>query len=158
MAQLLVAIFKTRQDTALAIQDLEEAGYHKKDISLLGKNKLDLVMICHDAGLKEPKAGVGNTGVFGEVKNIISSLEIGSQITWAVGPAVPKLAGATIGTDADELVVGLIGLGIPQKDAEQYEDHLIKERIILMMESTLEQSKELLEILESHDCIGLNET
>ncbi|WP_168928952.1 general stress protein [Paenibacillus dokdonensis] len=156
MKQIIMCVYRSRQDAALAIIQLLDKGYNKKDISVLGKNKKELSMISHDTGLKKPESGNGNTGLFGEIKDMLTSIELRSEIIWVIGPAAVKLAGAEIGTVTDGLVVGLIGLGIPKEDAQKYEDFLMEDHIILMMVCERRDGRGIRAILEEHHAVAIN--
>lgn len=155
MKQMILSVYRTRQDAALAINQLKEKGFDTKDVSVLGKNKKELSIISHDTGLKKPEAGIGNSGLFGEIKDMITSIELRSEIVWVIGPAAKKLAGAEIGTEADGLVVGLIGLGIPEEDAQKYEDCLMDDHIIIMMVCERRDSRGIRAILEEHHAVAI---
>lgn len=155
MKQLIMSVYRTRQDAALAIYQLLEKGYEKKDISVLGKNKKELSIISRDTGLKKPESGIGNTGLFGEIKDLITSMELQSEILWVIGPAASKLAGAEIGTKTDGLVVGLIGLGIPEEDAQKYECCLMDDHIIIMMVCERRDGRGIRAILEEHHAVAI---
>lgn len=156
MNRLIFAVYRTRQDTALAINDLLKSDFRKQDISVMGKDKEALSIICKDTGLREPVSGKGNTGLFGEIKDLTASLMVRNQIIWATGSAAAKLAGAEIGTDTDGLVVSLLGLGVPNQDAEQYEELLKTEHIIVIVECSRQQSKQAQDILELYHCIPIH--
>ncbi|MWV45192.1 hypothetical protein GRF59_16325 [Paenibacillus sp. HJL G12] len=155
MKQIVMCVYRNRQNPALAIKQLLDKGYDKKSISVLGKNKKELSIISQDTGLKKPESGIGNTGLFGEIKDMITSIELRSEIIWVIGPAASKLAGAEIGTETDGLVVGLIGIGIPEQDAQKYEDFLMEDHIILMVVCERRDSRSIRAILEAHHAIAI---
>lgn len=93
MNQLVIALFRTRQDTALAVSALWERHFDKKDVSLLALDKRQLSIVCRDTGLKEPVSRHGTSGLFGEIRDLTSSLTLRDQVTWASGPAAAKLGG-----------------------------------------------------------------
>ncbi|OZB91763.1 hypothetical protein [Paenibacillus sp. XY044] len=153
MKQLVIALFRTRQDAALAISALWERRFDKKDVSLLALDKRQLSIICRDTGLKEPVSRHGTSGLFGEIRDLTSSLTMRDQITWASGPAAAKLGGAEVGGKNDGLVVSLVGIGVPVQDAENYEKLLIQGNFMVIVECSKERSIEAQHVLEDHKCV-----
>ena len=76
----------------------------------------------------------------------------------AAGPILAGLSGLAIGAGAGGLVGGLIGLGIPQEEAMQYNEYLEDGHILVLVESndTLRNNNSLNADTYEGDYVGLN--
>lgn len=155
MPTLVLGIFAHRSDAALAISELKEHGIHNKQISAVTKQKNTLEMISHDAGIGATDTGAGNEGLFGTARALGVGLDMIGDTAVAAGPAARKLAGADI--ESDGLAVSLIGMGIPQEDAEGYARHADLEHIIVIVLLKEEDSRENVEaVFARHEALPLN--
>jgi uncharacterized membrane protein len=57
----------------------------------------------------------------------------------AAGPIVATLTGAAVGAGAGGLVGALIGLGIPEIEAKQYDSYINDGRILVLVDSDSER-------------------
>lgn len=153
MTTLVVGIFGHRSDATLAIEALRESGIKAKHISAVTKQKNTLAIISHDTGIGKTESGAGNEGLFGTARGIGVGLDMIDDTAVAAGPAARKLAGADL--EGDDLAVSLIGIGIPEKDAVQYAEHVLLEHIIVIVTTERDQRKQVSEILEQHHAISL---
>lgn len=155
MPRLVFGIFGHRSDAALAISGLKEHGIPAKQISAVTKQKNTLEIISHDTGIGETETGAGNEGLFGTARALGVGLDMIGDTAVAAGPAARKLAGAD--TAGDGLAVSLIGMGVPQVDAQAYARHADLEHIIVIVLLKEENSRESVEaVLASHDALPLN--
>lgn len=60
----------------------------------------------------------------------------------ATGPLAATLAGAAIGAGSGGLVGGLIGLGIPEEEAESYDNYVDEGHILVMVDVEGEQKEQ----------------
>ncbi|MGF7048715.1 hypothetical protein J2T13_003223 [Paenibacillus sp. DS2015] len=156
MTQLIIGVFTTKQDVSLAIQNLKEWGIdEKRDISVLSQDIRELNVVSEDVGTKEPQAGLGNSGLLSGVKDLASDLDIVPHEIAVSGPAASKLAGASMGADTDDFVVRLMDIGIPNKDAQKYEDCLLQGNIILLITGDSVITEEVESILISHHSLPI---
>ncbi|WNS44263.1 hypothetical protein [Paenibacillus sp. MMS20-IR301] len=154
MPTLVVGIFGHRSDAILAIGELKEYGIKAKEISAVTKQKNTLEIISHDAGIGAVKTGEGNEGLFGTARGLGVGLNMLDDTAVAAGPAAGKLAGADI--ESDSLTVSLIGIGIPQEDAEAYAAHADLEHIIVIVLLREEKQREQVQsIFEKHQAVPL---
>lgn len=155
MPTLVLGIFGHRSDAALAVNELKENGIPAKRISAVTKQKNTLEIITHDTGIGKTESGAGNEGLFGTARALGVGLDMIGDSAVAAGPAARKLAGADI--ESDSLAVSLIGMGIPQEDAEAYARHADLEHIIVIVLLKDEDSREEVEkVLARHDALPLN--
>lgn len=156
MSQLCIGIFKTQQDASMAVENLKKDGINeKKDISVLSRDIRDLDWISKDSGVKKPEAGDGNSGIFGFVKGLVSEFDVIPNEIAASGPAAQKFAGVAIGSETDDLVVGLVGSGIPEEDAQKYEDFLLKGHILMLIVCNPDQVEKVNEILLANQSLTI---
>lgn len=154
MTKLVVGIFGHRSDASLAIEALKESGIKAKDISAVTKQKTTLDIITKDTGIGKTEAGEGNGGLFGTARGLGVGLDMLTDSAVAAGPAARKLAGADL--DTDGLAVSLIGIGIPQEDADKYTRHTDLERIIIIVEAAMEQQQQIEALYAEHQAIPLD--
>jgi uncharacterized membrane protein len=57
----------------------------------------------------------------------------------AAGPIVATLTGAAVGAGAGGIVGGLVGLGIPEDEANEYNDYVNEGDILVMVDSDAER-------------------
>lgn len=154
MPTLVLGIFGHRSDAALAIGELKENGIKSKNISAVTKQKNTLEIISHDTGIGAAQTGEGNEGLFGTARGLGVGLDMLADTAVAAGPAARKLAGADIETDG--LTVSLIGIGIPQEDAEAYARHAELEHIIVIVFLDEEEQREKVDsIFVKHQVLPL---
>lgn len=157
MNQLCIGIFITQQDASMAVEALKKEGINeKKDISVLSRDIRDLEWISKDSGVKKPEAGAGNSGIFGYVKGWVSQLDVTPKEIAVSGPAARKFAGTAIGPETDDLVVGLVGSGVPEEDAQKYEEFLLKGHMLMLIVCNPDQVANVNEILLSNQSLTLD--
>ncbi|WP_410771779.1 hypothetical protein [Fontibacillus sp. BL9] len=151
MAKLLTGIMNTRQDAALVIEDLKEAGVKKGEISVISKTEEALGIISRDTGLPKPERGDGNHALFHPLIEVAAILEEQPANVAVIGPAAKSLAGAEIGKGSDDFVVGLIGAGIPEEDARRIEESLLAEKFVVFVECGDQQVQDLENIISARE-------
>lgn len=157
MTVLILGIFGHRSDATLAIKALQEREINHKKISVLAKEKNIVEQISKDTGISKPEVGIGNGGLFGTAKEIAVGLNMLPDTAVAAGPAAHKLAGASLDEDTglDGLTVSLMGLGIPQEDAEGYARHVNSEHIIVILALEHEKIQLVSSLFNKHHAIPL---
>ncbi|EIM06621.1 hypothetical protein A1A1_10051 [Planococcus antarcticus DSM 14505] len=126
----VVGSYETENEAIRAIEDLQQQGHNNKDISVLSKDKQETETITEET---ETHAGEGAaTGALtGGALGGIGALAIpGIGPIIAVGPIAAGLTGAAAGAG----VGGLIGLGVPDDEAEMYETHFNEGKILVLVE------------------------
>lgn len=151
MAKLVAAITQTKQDAAMAIEDLKRAGVKKGRISVVSRTEEELGMISRDTGLPKPKRGDGNHALFHPLLEVAAILEEKPANVAVIGPASYLLAGAEIGQGSDDFVVGLTGAGIPLEDAREMERSLLNGGFVLFIECEEGQSEFIERLLAARE-------
>ncbi|MGE0610541.1 MAG: hypothetical protein AB7O62_25860 [Pirellulales bacterium] len=110
---------------------LTAAGFKGSDISVLVPNRGSLRELGHVNSTKAPEgaaAGAGTGAVFGGALGWLAGVGalaipgVGPLI--AAGPILGLLSGVALGGTVGGLAGTLIGIGIPEYEAKQYEGHL----------------------------------
>jgi len=118
----------TTAQTEAIIRDLKSAGFSGNDISVLLADKAGTRDLAVNNSTKVPEAattGAGTGAVLGGVLGWLAGIGtlaipgLGPLI--AAGPIMAALGGAAVGGTAGGLTGALVGMGIPEYEARQYE-------------------------------------
>jgi hypothetical protein len=134
---------------------LRASGFSGDDISVLFPDKTATRDFAHEQHTKAPEgaaAGAGTGGVLGGGLGWlvgIGALAIpGVGPFIAAGPIMAALAGAALGAAAGGLTGALVGLGIPEYEAKQYEGKILKGNILISVHTEdgdeVDRAKEIL--------------
>jgi hypothetical protein len=113
------------------VLDLKNAGFSSNDVSVLLPDKNATRDFAHEQHTKAPEgatAGAGAGGVLGGTLGWLAGIGalaipgLGPFI--AAGPIMAALGGAAIGASVGGVTGALIGLGIPELEAKQYENKI----------------------------------
>jgi len=117
---------------------LEAAGFSPNDISVLFPDRGGARDFAHEKNTKAPEgaaAGAATGGLLGAGLGWlvgIGSLAIpGLGPFVAAGPIMAALGGAAIGATAGGLTGALVGMGLPELEAKQYESKLREGNILI---------------------------
>src|SRR6266850_6999152 len=120
------------------VSELKSAGFSNNDISALFPDKKGTRDFAHEQHTKAPEgaaAGAGAGGLLGGGLGWlvgIGALAIpGVGPFIAAGPIMAALAGAAVGAAAGGLSGALVGLGIPEYEAKQYEGKILKGNMLI---------------------------
>ena len=141
MEKKIVGVFDTEQEASQAIEQLIREGISQDDISVITKDREDMQAISDETGTKAPEgvaAGAATGGVLGGVAGLLAGIGAlaipGIGPILAAGPIAATLTGAAVGVGAGGLVGGLIGLGIPEDEAKEYESYVDKGKILVLVD------------------------
>jgi hypothetical protein len=118
--------------------DLRQAGFTGNDISVLFPDKAGTRDFAHEKNTKAPEGaatGAATGGVLGGALGWIVGIGalaipgVGPFI--AAGPIMAALGGAALGAATGGIAGSLIGLGIPELEAKQYETRIKGGNILL---------------------------
>jgi hypothetical protein len=149
MANKAVFGIATSEEQAERIANqLKAAGFSGNDISVLFPDKTGTRDFAHEQNTKAPEGaatGAGAGGLLGGGLGWlvgIGALAIpGVGPFIAAGPIMAALAGAAVGAAAGGLTGSLVGLGIPEYEAKQYEGKILKGNVLISVHT--EDSKEV---------------
>jgi hypothetical protein len=131
MASSVFCIVKTDAQAIRLAQRLRDEGIPDTDISVLGPDGAARRDLTVDNSTKAPEgAATGATtgallgGALGWAAGVGALAIPGIGPFIAAGPILAALGGMAIGTAAGGLTGALVGLGIPEYEAKQYEGRL----------------------------------
>ena len=138
----VVGVFRTEEDAIDAIKELRDQGYSENDISVIAKDKKDVKHIHEETGTKAPEGaatGMATGGILGGIGGLLlgaGALAIpGIGPIVAAGPIAAALGGAAVGAGAGGIVGALVGLGIPEDEAKEYERSVEEGDILVLVET-----------------------
>src|SRR6266403_5730901 len=131
-------IYPNRTSVESAVDALKTAEFRNSDISVLFPENTGTKDFAHEKNTKAPEGATTGAG---------SGVLLGGGLGWlvgigalaipglgpfiAAGPIVAALAGAAIGAAAGGLTGALVGLGIPEYEAKQYEGKILKGNMLI---------------------------
>src|SRR5471030_353288 len=131
MKQAVICIVPTESQAENIVDSLRVAGFFPSDISILMPDTTGVRDMGHEKHSKAPEgtstgAGAGAIvgGALGWLAGIGALAIPGVGPFVAAGPIMAALSGAAIGAAGGGLTGGLIGLGMPEYEAKQYEGKL----------------------------------
>ncbi|MBM7649595.1 putative membrane protein [Bacillus ectoiniformans] len=137
----VVGIYDNQNEAVAAIEDLKRQGFTSDEISIVSKEReeVDYVEETTDTKAEEgAAAGAATGGVLGGLAGIAAGAGalaipgIGPII--AAGPIVAGLTGAAAGAGAGGLTGALVGLGIPEEDAEHYNTEVKEGKMLVLVD------------------------
>ena len=137
----VIGVYENEHEAIIAIEGLKQQGYSTGEISVLSKDKdvlTDLEEVTGSKAMKGMEAGVVTGGVLGSGFGLIAGI-VGFAIPefWpilAVGPIATALAGGLAGVGIGGLAGALVGLGISDEVAEQYESDVREGKILVLVD------------------------
>jgi hypothetical protein len=141
---------------------LKAAGFSENDISVLFSDKTGTRDFTYKEHTKAPEgatAGAGTGGVLGGGLGWlvgIGALAIpGVGPFIAAGPIMAALAGAAVGAAAGGITGALVGLGIPEYEAKQYEGKICEGSMLVSVHAedsnAVDKAKEIFNREGAHD-------
>ena len=138
MSQAVICIVGTELEAGQVVDSLKAAGFTSADVSALLPDKNATKDMGHEKHSKAPEGtSVGAStgavlgGTLGWLAGIGALAIPGMGPFIAAGPIMALLSGAAIGGSVGGVSGGLIGLGIPEIEAKQYENKLRDGNILL---------------------------
>ena len=137
----VVGVYENEHEAIIAIEGLKQQGYSTGEISVLSKDKdvlTDLEEVTGSKAMKGMEAGVVTGGVlgsgFGLIAGIVGFAIPGFGPILAVGPIATALARGLAGVGIGGLAGALVGLGISDEVAEQYESDVREGKILVLVD------------------------
>ena len=137
----VIGVYENEHEAIIAIKGLKQQGYSTGEISVLSKDKdvlTDLEEVTGSKAMKGMEAGVVTGGVlgsgFGLIAGIVGFAIPGFGPILAVGPIATALAGGLTGVGIGGLAGALVGLGISDEVAEQYESDVREGKILVLVD------------------------
>lgn len=137
----VVGVYENEQEAIIAIEGLKQQGYSTGEISILSKEKdvlTDLEEVTGSKAMKGMEAGVVTGGAlgsgFGLIAGIVGFAIPGFGPILAAGPIATALAGGLAGVGIGGIAGTLVGLGISDEVAEQYESDVREGKILVLVD------------------------
>ncbi|KKB37145.1 general stress protein [Bacillus thermotolerans] len=137
----IVGVYDTQDEAVEAIEDLKREGYNTDEISIITKNRDEAEYVEDTTDTKAEEgagAGAATGGVLGGLAGVAAgagALAIpGIGPVVAAGPIVAGLTGAAAGAGVGGLTGALIGLGIPEDQAEEYSNYVKEGKILVLVD------------------------
>lgn len=162
MLKRISGTFEREEQAVQAINELKEAGYDQEHISVVTKDRKESEQIRSETGTKAPegiKTGALTGGALGGAAGVIASLGAlaipGIGPLLAAGPIAAGLTGAAMGAGVGGLAGGFIGLGIPEKEANYYDERVHEGDVLVMVEEEEAMRSRIYEVFRRN---GANNT
>jgi hypothetical protein len=131
MKQAVICVAETEMQANAIVDGLRGAGFCNSDVSVLLPDKNMSRDLGHEKHSKAPEGtatGAGTGAVLGGALGWLAgagALAIpGAGPFIAAGPMMAMLSGAALGGSVGGVAGGLIGFGVPEYEAKQYEGKL----------------------------------
>ena len=170
MAKTIVGSFDSFEEAQEVFRDLQQSGFSRDDISIIGNNASGKVQSA--AGDLPPDApgtlsdtgsgaatGAATGGVLGGAAGLVVGLMglaipgIGPIV--AAGPLAAALAGAGVGAVAGGLIGGLTGAGVSEDDANYYAEAVRRGSALVTVRADDERADEAARIMRSHGAVDI---
>jgi len=142
MGKAVFCIVPNYAQALRVVGDLKSSGFSNNDISVLMPDKSGTRDFAHEQGTKAPEgavagagAGVAVGGALGWLAGIGALAIPGIGPFIAAGPIMAALSGAAVGGAVGGLTGSLIGLGIPEIQAKQYEGKIKGGNVLISVHS-----------------------
>ncbi|MCU5024122.1 general stress protein [Bacillus cereus] len=157
----IVGVFRTIDDAALVINELNEKGYSADNISAIAKDQKEIEHLEEKSGEKVNSETAHKADIFsatglvaGGLGGLLTGLGIlvvsGMGPIVAAGPIAAAIGGAGIGGGAGSLIGAFIGLGIPEEHAKKYEEYIYDGNILILVDAKLDNKLEIYKIFDKH--------
>ncbi len=174
MAQTVIGVFKHQQDTERAIEELKDLGYDPQEMSVIMKDVRKAEEVERNTGVHVAEgavSGAATGGIIGGLVGLLAGIGaitipglgavlIGGPIAAALGltgAAATTASGAVTGALAGGLVGALVGLGIPEEEAKEYEEHIRGGGILLAVPTHDTRIDEVRNIMDNYSAYGVRQ-
>jgi uncharacterized membrane protein len=157
----VVGVFENVSDAKTAVNQLENAGYSRDDISIIAnKNVADTnagdanvergTNVAADAGVGAALGGVG-----GLLLSFASLAVPGVGPVLAIGPIVAALSGAGIGAVAGGIIGALTDSGIPEDEAHAYAEGVRRGHVLVTVRADQVSAERARDILDQTGAVDV---
>ncbi len=157
----VVGSFANRTEAQDAVRALRAAGFADKSVGVAGKrmeysgDHTSTSGLPNDPTHSRWEEGTGVGAAAGAVTGTGLGLAVVAGLIPGVGPIIAGgmlmglLASAGAGATVGTMVGGLIGLGVPEDEADYYEDEMTSGRVLVSVEAG-DRRAEAVDILRTH--------
>lgn len=154
MKKSVMCIVETQGKAELVVEQVEQAGFPRSDVSVLLPSKSGTKDFAHEQNTKAPEgavAGVGAGGAVGGTLGLLAGIGalaipgLGPFI--AAGPLLAALSGAAAGAAVGGVTGALIGMGIPEIEAKRYEGKIKGGNILISVHANTSDEQKRIETI-----------
>lgn len=133
-----IGVFSSQQEAEQAVNSLHDEGFTEDEISVIardeGEGGDESGQMAGDAGMDDTSDGMAWGGGLGAVGGLLASA--GALAIPGIGPilAIGPLASTLTGAVAGGIGGGLIDMGIPEEQGQQFEDEVKQGRVLCLVE------------------------
>ncbi|MFC3803816.1 general stress protein [Cohnella sp. GCM10012308] len=156
----VVGTFRNEQDVIDAIEALKAAGWNKDDISVVSHKREAVHHVDTVTGTNSAEGMVtgGVAGAFlGGTAGLLATAGLlfipGLGPLLAAGPIATVIAGAAVGGSTGTLIGGLVGLGIPDREAEIYKTLVEQDHLLVIVKTGAENRSHVESIFQAFGAI-----
>ncbi|WP_217594011.1 general stress protein [Cohnella sp. GbtcB17] len=156
----VVGTFRNEQDVIGAIEALKAAGWSKDDISVVSHKREAVHHVDTVTGTNSAEGMVtgGVAGAFlGGTAGLLATAGLlfipGLGPLLAAGPIATVIAGAAVGGSTGTLIGGLVGLGIPDREAEIYKTLVEQDHLLVIVKASGEERSRVESIFQAYGAI-----
>jgi hypothetical protein len=166
MAKAVFCIAKTEEQAIRIVNRLRDAGFSSDDVSVLLPDRAGSRDFAHEQHTKAPEgaaagavAGGVTAGVLGWLVGIGSLAIPGVGPLIAAGPIMAALGRVAAGGAIGGVTGALVGFGIPEYEAKQYEGKLKRGNILISVHTEDRKERETAQqIFERADASDISYT
>src|SRR5437667_3050123 len=138
MSKAVFCLSDSEAQAQSIVTQLKNAGFSDNDISVLFPDKTGTKDFAHEQHTKAPEGAVSGAGTLGVLGGALGWLAGIGALTIpglgpfiAAGPIMAALSGAAVGAAVGGISGALIGFGIPELEAKQFEGKLRQGNILI---------------------------
>jgi len=166
MSQAVICLVSTEAEANSIVVELQELGFTPDQISALLPSKNISKDMGHEKHSKAPEGtatGAGAGALVGGALGLLAGIGVlaipGAGPFIAAGPIMAFLSGAAVGTTLGGITGGLIGLGIPEYEAKQYEGKIRDGNILLSVSvDDRDEAKQVEEVYKENGAHDIKRT
>jgi hypothetical protein len=158
----MMGVFKDRDDADKAVDDLERLGYGMNDISVIMNEGTRMRAFGTEKGSRGGEGVAVGAAAGGALGAIVAGLTAtgsiaavaatgGAAAPLVAGPLAAALAGLGVGAASGGLLGGLVGLGIPEVRAKEYQRELDDGGILVSVRANPGTEDEVTQVLTKHN-------
>lgn len=164
MGTAVFCIANSESQAVRIVDDLKASGFSNNDISVLFPDKTGTRDFAHEQHTKAPEGaavGAGTGGLLGGALGWLAGIGLlavpGVGPFIAAGPIMAALGGSAIGAAAGGLTGALVGMGMPELEAKQYEGKIRKGNVLISVHSEdRETTNRAKEIFNRHHAVDIS--
>lgn len=151
MEKRVIGVYDNGDDAVRAVEELKAQGYDRDDISVVAKDRDEVDAVNAETGTKTEEglaAGAATGGLLGGAAGLLAGVGAlaipGIGPILAAGPIAATLTGAAVGAGTGGLAGALIGMGIPEDEADQYERDVKEGKLLVMLDPNARKTDTLI--------------